>query len=294
MPVPPFLGAGGGVTFDLVVLLLMSVAAGFLGSLLGLGGGLILVPALFLLFHLDIRLAIAASLVSVIATSSGSAGSYVEGGLTNLRLAMFLEVATAAGGLLGALLSVSVLGSHEVVLVYAFVPIVVFSAYLMYRERRIDIVHSLPSDPLAQRLGIRGTYYDANQSRTIRYEATGTRIGLFFAGIAGIGSGLLGIGGGLFKVPAMNSFMNIPIRVAGATSNFMIGITASAGALVYLLAGDVSFGLAAPVALGVLGGSLLGPRAASRAPTAWIKTVFVGALIAAAILMLLRAIGVLA
>jgi uncharacterized protein len=291
--VPAILGSGGTAGIDLVLLLAIAVGAGFVGSLLGIGGGLFLVPALFLLFGVDIRLAIAASLISVVATSCGSAGAYVKSGLTNLRLAMFLEIATATGGLLGALLSVVVLAHSEYLLVFLFVPVVLLSAWLMLAARGSDSRPDRAGDGWAARLRLGSAYTDPVRGSVVSYNVTRSGVGLGFAGIAGVASGLLGIGGGLFKVPAMSTFMNVPIRVAVATSNFMIGVTASAGALVYLFAGQVSFGLAAPVAIGVVAGSYLGSHYGPTTSTTGLKTLFAIVLVVAAVLMLLRAVGYL-
>ncbi|MGC2035124.1 MAG: sulfite exporter TauE/SafE family protein [Thermoplasmata archaeon] len=293
MLVPAILGSGGSGGIDIVLLLAIAVGAGFVGSLLGIGGGLFLVPALFLLFGVDIRLAIAASLISVVATSCGSAAAYVKAGLTNLRLAMFLEIATATGGLLGALLSVVLLAHSEYILVFLFVPVVLLSAWLMLAARGSDSQPDRAADGWSARLRLGGAYTDPVQGSVVSYNVTRSGVGLGFAGIAGVASGLLGIGGGLFKVPAMSSFMNVPIRVAVATSNFMIGVTASAGALVYLFAGQVSFGLAAPVAIGVVAGSYLGSHYGPTTSTTGLKTLFAIVLVVAAVLMLLRALGYL-
>jgi uncharacterized membrane protein YfcA len=287
------LSAGTPVLVVVLVLVLISVAAGVIGALLGLGGGIVLVPALVLLFGLNIHLAIAASLVSVIATSSGSASTFVEEGLTDLRIGMFLEVATVVGGLVGAVVSAILLSDEGQYLVLAFVPVILLAAVFMYRSRARDVDPSRAPDRVAVRLRLGGEYYDEQQRRTVPYRVTGTGIGLGFAGISGVVSGLLGIGGGTFNVPAMNAFMNVPIRVAGATSNFMIGVTAAAGALVYVYAGDVGLTLVAPVVLGIFVGSLVGTSLHRTVRVERLKGLFVAVLVVAAILMLLRAIGVL-
>jgi uncharacterized protein len=274
-------------------LLLVSLAAGTLGALLGLGGGLILVPALVLLFGIDIHLAVAASLVSVVATSLGTASSQVASGQTDLRIGMFLETATAIGGLLGALVAVTLLAQHGNVIVFLFVPVVIFAAVLMLSRRSGDIRRSVPPDRLAQRLELSGSFRDEKTGVIAPYPVTATGTGLVLAGVAGIGSGLLGLGGGLFFVPAMNSFMNVPMRVASATSMFMIGVTAAAGAIVYLYAGDVSPFLAAPVVLGVLAGSFIGIRIQPSTSVPRLKMLFVIVLLAAAFSMALQGLGVL-
>ena len=250
-------------------------------------------PAMVILFGVDIQIAIVASLVSVIGTSSGSAATYLREGLCDLRVAMFLEVATVVGGIGGALVAVTVLAGRSQILTLAFVPVVLLAAVLMFRGRSADITHDPPHDPWADRLKLHGRYYDTARQTWVDYRVTGTKPGLLVAAFAGIVSGLLGIGGGMFAVPAMNSFMNVPVRVASATSNFMIGVTATAGALVYFVLGHLAVGLAAPVALGVLVGSFAGARVHRTAPAETLKGLFVAILALTALVMLLRGTGVL-
>jgi uncharacterized protein len=252
-----------------VALALFSIAAGLVGALLGLGGGLFLVPVMIVLFGVDAQTAIVASLVSIIATSSGSASTYVREGLSDLRVAMFLEVSTV------------------------FVPVVVLAAVLMYRTRAVDVRPDPPADSWADRLRLHGRYFDSVHNDWVEYRVTGTKPGLLLSAAAGVVSGLLGVGGGMFYVPGMNTLMNVPVRVAGATSNFMIGVTATAGALVYLLFGHLAVGLAAPVVIGVLTGSLIGARLHRTAPAASLKALFVPILGLAAAVMLLRGLGVI-
>jgi uncharacterized membrane protein YfcA len=273
-------------------LLGFSAVAGFVGGLLGVGGGLFLVPMLILLFGVPPSVAIAASLVAVIATSSGAASTYVGAGLADIRVGMFLEVATAVGGLAGALITVELLAQQQRILVFAFVPAVLFPAALMLRQRKTDIVADPPPDALADRLRLHGVYFDETSGTEISYRVTGTSIGLFFSGLAGLISGLLGIGGGTFYVPALNTFMNVPVRVASATSNFMIGVTATASAIVYLLGGQIALFWTAPIVLGILAGSRLAPRYHASVPTERFKGLFAALLVLAAALMLLRGVGV--
>jgi uncharacterized protein len=289
-------GAVGGSTvlLDLALLLIVSFAAGMVGSIMGVGGGLFLVPALILLFGVDVHVAVAASLVSVVATTTGAAPARLSKGMVNLRLGMFLETATVVGGLAGALISVTVLASHGNVLVLALIPVILLAAVLMAMGRPRGANAQRPPDPLAERLGLGGVYLDPATGEQEKYQVHGIGFGLGFASLAGIASGLLGIGGGIFKVPAMNAFMNVPFRVASATSTMMIGVTASAGALVYLFAGDVALTLVAPVALAVLSGSYLSTHLASTWPRMRLRYLFVGVLILAAVLLLLRGLGVIA
>jgi uncharacterized protein len=276
-----------------VILILFAAAAGLVGALFGLGGGLFLVPVMIVLFGIDAQTAIVASLVAVIATSSGSAASYVEEGFSDLRLAMFLEVSTVIGGIVGALVSVTLLSGRSQLLTLIFVPVVVLSAVLMFRTRAVDVVPDPPHDPWADRLKLHGRYFSIVRNTWVDYRVTGTKKGLAVSWVAGVVASLLGIGGGTFYVPGMNTLMNVPVRVASATSNFMIGVTATAGALVYLLFGHLAVGLAAPVVIGVLAGSLVGARLHRIAPAATLKTLFVPILGLAALVMLLRGLGVI-
>jgi hypothetical protein len=289
LPILPVDGTLPPLT-SLLLLLLLAFGAGVVGAMLGLGGGIFLVPGLVVLFGVDIHLAVAASLVSTIATSCGSASSYVEEGLTDLRVGMFLETATALGGLIGAVIAVTVLASQSGLLIFAFIPVVLLAAVLMLTTRDTDVRPDPPHDALADRLGLRGTYF-RRSGEAIPYRVTGTRPGLVLGAFSGLGSGLLGIGGGVFNVPAMHSFMNVPMRVASATSMFMIGVTAAAGAIVYLLAGYLSLAIVAPVALGILAGSLVGVRAQGAASAHGLKVLFVGVLVLAAGLMFVRGVG---
>ncbi len=281
----------GSPLVTLLVLLVISYAAGLVGAMMGVGGGLFIVPALILLFGFPVHEAIAASLVSVVATSTGAATSRLGEGYVNLRLGMFLEPATALGGLAGALISVTILATHDDVLVFALIPVILLSAFLTLRGRPRVANLARPPDPLAERLGLGGAYTDPATGEREVYHVQRTRVGLAFAGVAGLASGLLGIGGGIFKVPAMNAFMNVPLRVASATSTLMIGVTASAGALVYLFSGDVALGVVAPVSLATLLGSFTATHTGRQWPRERLRTLFSGVLALAAVLLFLRAVG---
>ena len=289
-------GFGGQLPFWalLLILTLVALAAGALGGLLGLGGGLFLVPVLVIAFGLDIHLAIAASLVSVTGTSSGAAAVSAERRLADLRIGTFLEAATVLGGVLGALVAVTVLGSHSNILVLAFVPVVLLSAYLMLRGIRTDVPNPEPPNGLARRLRLWGTYVESSGAPPVPYVAKRLPTGFAIGVAAGLASGLLGVGGGVFKVPAMNGLLGVPLRVAIATSNYMLGITAAAGAIVYLVSGDVVLGVVAPVAAGTLVGSFFASRFHARAQTSRLKALFVVVLGFAALFMLLRGLGVIA
>ena len=256
----------------------VSLIAGLAGSLLGLGGGIIVVPALTLLFGIDIRLAVGASIVSVIATSSGAAAAYVRERMTNLRVAMFLEIGTTTGAITGAFVA----GHINVRLLFVIFGVMMgYSAVEMFRKRHSEDEggRPVPPDRLADRLRLHGGYFDHVLDAQVDYRVTHTMLGLVLMYVAGMVSGLLGIGSGALKVPSMDLAMRMPIKVSTATSNFMIGVTAAASAGVYFARGDINPLIAAPVAAGVLigatGGSLLLPRLRNRL----IRTIFVVVLI---------------
>jgi len=272
--------------FTLVVFT-VSLVAGVLGSLLGLGGGIVVVPALTLLLHVDIRFAIGASIVSVIATSSGAAAAYVRDGMTNLRVAMFLELGTTAGALSGAYLA-GVVPVRTLYLVFGVV--MGYSALAMFRKRHADLAAAVPADALADRLALHGFYVDEAIGREIHYPVTGSTVGLGLMYVAGVVSGLLGIGSGALKVPAMDLAMRLPIKVSTATSNFMIGVTAAASAGVYFARGQVDPFVAGPVAMGVLTGALGGSRLLGRLQSSVIRKVFVAVLLWVSLEMLLKGV----
>ncbi len=245
-----------------------ALAAGFLGSLTGLGGGVIVTPVLTLFLHVDLRYAIGASLISVIATSSGAAAAYVRDGFSNIRIGMLLEIATTVGAIFGAYL-----GTHVStrVLSVVFGLILLQAAWQTSRSNSLS-TKSVPPDPLGESLKLNSSFHtsEGEQSYAVRRVRTG--FGLMFG--AGTVSGLLGIGSGSLKVIAMDSAMQIPFKVSTATSNFMIGVTAAASASIYLSRGYVSPAIAMPVMLGVLGGSILGTRFLSRLSVPLLRRVF--------------------
>jgi uncharacterized membrane protein YfcA len=255
------------VVFSLAVFA-VAVTAGLLGSLTGLGGGVVLTPALTMLLGVDFRYAIGASLVSVIATSSGAASAYVREGYSNVRIGMFLEVATTAGAICGALLTARLPTAALAVL---FGVVLLYSAYLSSGEKA-ETHTAAPADPLAKRLRLDSTYPTPAGLKPYRVHRVKGGFGVMF--VAGIISGLLGIGSGALKVLAMDHVMQIPFKVSTTTSNFMIGVTAAASAGVYLNRGYVDPSLAAPVMLGVLAGAFLGARILSGAKTRILRRIF--------------------
>jgi uncharacterized membrane protein YfcA len=231
-----------------------ALLGGFVGSLTGLGGGVIITPVLTLFLGVDMRYAIGTSLIAVIATSSGAAAAYVRDGYSNIRIGMFLEIATTLGALFGAFL-----GAHVSTRILA----VIFGVMLLQAAWQAAHGHEepharAPSDPLATRLHLNGAYRTSEGLQTYEVHRVKTGFGLMFG--AGVVYGLLGIGSGSLKVIAMDQAMRIPFKVSTATSNFMIGVTAAASASVYLSRGYVNPGIIMPVMLGVLVGSMIGAR----------------------------------
>jgi uncharacterized protein len=246
----------------------VSFGAGFLGSLTGLGGGVIVTPVLTLFLGVDLRYAIGASLVSVIATSSGAAAAYVRDGFSNIRIGMFLEIATTIGALFGAFLGTRIPTSA---LSMIFGLILLQSAWQAARKH-IHKASAAPPDPLGEKLRLNGSFHDTGVAANYVVRRVKLGFGLMFG--AGTLSGLLGIGSGSLKVIAMDQAMQVPFKVSTATSNFMIGVTAAASASVYLSRGYVNPGIAMPVMLGVLAGSMVGATFLARLPVLFLRRVF--------------------
>ncbi len=245
-----------------------SFLAGFLGALTGLGGGVVIVPLLALVFHVDMRYAIGASLVSVIATSSGAAAAYVREGYSNLRIGMFLEIATTLGAIAGALIAAHV-STATIAIVFGLV--LIYSAYLSIHPQPVPPVNE-SQDALSRFLRLDSSYPSGGGLQRYTVHRIPLGFGLMFS--AGTLSGLLGIGSGAVKVLAMDQAMRIPFKVSTTTSNFMIGVTAAASAGIYLARGYIDPGLAMPVVLGALAGSMLGARVLPKARTKVLRYVF--------------------
>jgi uncharacterized membrane protein YfcA len=266
-----------------------SVAAGTAGAILGLGGGILLIPILTLFYGVDLHYAMGASIVSVIATSSGAAAAYLRTRLSNVRVGLFLTLATVSGALVGAgLAGVVPVRALQLLLGLALG----YSAFATMRQLHVEVPESPEPDPLALRFGLEGTYYDAPLDREVKYRAARVRQGFAAMFGAGLLSGLLGIGSGAFKVLAMDYFMRLPMKVSTATSNFMIGVTSAATAGVYFARGDIHPLLAAPVAVGVLAGAVLGTRLMARMRNTTVRKAFLPVLAYLAGSMILRGLGV--
>jgi uncharacterized membrane protein YfcA len=274
-----------------VLVCLMSLAAGMLGGMLGMAAGIFVVPALTLFFGIDIRYAVGASLVSVIACSCGSAASAMENRLTNVRLAILLEIATTLGALTGVILA-GIFRSSVLLLLFSVILLV--SAYQMFRKRKPSGIAEdleIPADPWAASLRLNSSYPEPNTNQEIPYRVTRVWLGMILMYGAGAVSSLLGIGSGVLKVPAMDSALRLPIKVSSATSNFMIGVTAAASAGIYYVRGDILPKVAAPVALGSVCGAFLGAKILMRTSNDRIRTLFIFVLLALAAKMFLAALS---
>jgi uncharacterized membrane protein YfcA len=251
-----------------LIILAGSYFAGLLGSLTGLGGGVVIIPLLTLLLNVNIHYAIGAALISVIATSSGSAAAYVKEGITNIRLGMFLEIATTIGAMTGAMLALHIQTS---VIAVVFGVILIFSALMSLRPKK-EIVNQRKS-LWAEKLKLNSSYPTPNGP--VNYGVLNVAGGFFMMLFAGVISGLLGIGSGALKVVAMDGIMRIPFKVSTTTSNFMIGVTAAASAVVYLQRGYIDPGLSMPVVIGVLLGALTGSKILVHTKSSqWLRWVF--------------------
>ena len=263
-----------------------SLTAGLLGALTGLGGGVVLVPLLTVFFHVDIRYAIGVSLISVIATSSGAAAAYVREGFSSVRIGMFLEVATTLGAILGAYLATVV---HTQALAIIFGLVLIYSAVVSWQQGKNPMPELKGGSRWSDKLELSGTYPDRD-GKPCKYEVENIPGGFGLMFVAGTLSGLLGIGSGAVKVLAMDRVMKVPFKVSTTTSNFMIGVTAAASAGIYLHRGLVAPGLAFPVMLGVLAGSLIGARYLVRAKTAVLRTVFTMVVLALGVEMIVSGV----
>jgi uncharacterized protein len=272
----------------IVLIFAGAILAGVLGSLIGLGGGVLIVPMLTLAFGLPIHYAMGASIIAVIATSSGAAAAYVRDHLTNMRAGMFLEIATTTGAISGAFLA-GLLASNILFVIFGII-LLISVAPLVFKLGE-ELPMGVHNDALANRLKLASTYPDQHLGRVVSYQVTHTPLGFAMMYVAGLISGLLGIGSGTFKVLAMDTIMRLPMKVSTTTSNFMIGATAAASAGIYFSRGDVPPLVAAPVALGVLGGAIVGARLLPHLSNHTLRLIFIPIMAAIAIEMVLRGLG---
>ena len=254
------------ITFTLI-LLAGAYLAGLVGSLTGLGGGVVVIPLLTLVFHVDIRYAIGAALLASIANSSGAASAYIKEGITNIRLGMFLEIATTIGAVGGAIIAIYTPTNTIAIL---FGAILLFSAAMTLRKKNMEALTE--GSPLSYKLKLNSSY--PTKDGEVEYKLKNVGAGFSIMTLAGVLSGLLGIGSGALKVLAMDSAMHIPFKVSTTTSNFMIGVTAAASAVVYLQRGYMDPGIAFPVMLGVLGGAFTGSKLLTRMDPKVLKYIF--------------------
>ncbi|HAY3505789.1 sulfite exporter TauE/SafE family protein [Elizabethkingia anophelis] len=267
-----------------LILLVGAYMAGFLGSLTGLGGGVIIIPLLTLVFHVDIRYAIGAALLASIATSSGAASAYVKEGITNIRLGMFLEIATTIGAVIGAFIAIY-MPTNAIAVIFGVV--LIFSAAMTVRKKHEAKLTK--GSKLSEKLKL-NSKYPVNGEK-VSYQLTNVAGGFSLMTLAGVLSGLLGIGSGSLKVLAMDSTMKIPFKVSTTTSNFMIGVTAAASAVVYLQRGYMDPGIAFPVVLGVLAGALTGAKILPKINPKILRIIFAVAITAVAIEMIINGIN---
>ncbi|WP_251899035.1 sulfite exporter TauE/SafE family protein [Lactiplantibacillus paraplantarum] len=277
--------------YSLGLMLGVGVIAGIFGAILGIGGGMIVTPILTLGLGLDIKYAIGASIIAVIATSSGSTIAYLRDEMLNLRVAMFLEIATTVGAVLGAVLT----GVLDATFLYfLFGALLVFTTYNMIRKlmSKNGALPSVKDDKLATQLNLNGTYYDKALNKQVDYQVENVPGGFSMMFGAGVASGLLGIGSGAFKVLAMDTIMHMPLKPSSATSNLMMGVTAAASAMVYFFNGSIKPGIAAPLAIGIIVGALIGSRIMTRLKPRLIRMIFVPVMLYLGIQMIAKGFGV--
>lgn len=276
---------------SMLLLLVMGVGAGVLGAILGIGGGMIITPVLTIMMGLDIKYAIGASIISVIATSSGSTIAYLKDDMLNLRVAMFLEIATTVGAIMGALL-VGVFSSNFLYVLFGF--FLLYSTYNMIRklmDKKGESVYT-GHDPIVDKFKLSSTYYDKAEQKQIDYSMKNVPGGFIMMWAAGLASGLLGIGSGAFKVIAMDTIMKMPLKPSSATSNLMMGVTAAASATVYFFNGSIRPDIAALLAIGVLVGATIGARLMQVLKPRIIRMIFIPIILYMGVQMALKGFGV--
>ncbi|MEN3250629.1 sulfite exporter TauE/SafE family protein [Fructilactobacillus sanfranciscensis] len=276
---------------SIMIMLIVGIAVGVLGSILGIGGGMIITPVLTLGFGLDIKYAIGASIIAVIATSSGATIAYLKDNVLNLRVAMFLEIATSIGAIMGALLTGVI---RPIFLYLLFGLLLFFSGANMVRKlwgKQVQ-TNADSDDSIAKKLKLNGSYYDKNLHKQVDYKVTNVPSGITIMFGAGIASGLLGIGSGAFKVIAMDTFMKMPLKPSSSTSNLMMGVTAAASATIYFFNGSILPQIAVPMALGIIVGAAVGSRVMQIMPVRMLRMIFIPILLYLGLQMILKGFGV--
>ncbi|MFV0470171.1 MAG: sulfite exporter TauE/SafE family protein [Dysgonomonas sp.] len=258
-----------GIELFTFILFLGAIVAGFLGSLTGLGGGVVVIPLLTLGFGVDMRYAIGTALVTSIASSSGAAAAYIKEGITNVRIGMFLEIATTTGAVIGAVVAMYL---DKMYIAIIFSCVLIFSAIRSISKKDEAIDYSAPGDKLGEKLKLNGSF--PTKDGVVSYNVHRVAGGYSLMTLAGILSGLLGIGSGALKVLAMDTMMKIPFKVSTTTSNFMVGVTAAASAVVYLQRGYIDPGLALPIVVGVLLGAFIGSKILPKANVKRLRLLF--------------------
>lgn len=268
-----------------LILLLGAILAGFLGALTGLGGGVVVIPLLTLGFGIDIRYAVGTALVTSIASSSGAAAAYIKEGITNVRIGMFLEIATTAGAVIGAIIAIY-MNKQYIAIIFGCV--LIFSAIRSVRKNETEDDYSLPGDKLAEKLKLNGSY--PTKDGVVKYNVHNVAAGFSLMTVAGVLSGLLGIGSGALKVLAMDTAMKIPFKVSTTTSNFMVGVTAAASAVIYLQRGYIDPILAMPIVVGVLIGAFFGSKILPKANVKRLRQLFSVVILILALFMMYNGI----
>ena len=267
--------------------------AGLMGALLGLGGGVFVVPALVLIFQVPTIVAVGTSNVAVVATSTAGASSYVKQRLSNIRLGLVLLVSTTLAAIISSQVAEYL---PEQVLSGLFAVVLAYTAYTMLRGKASKPVVAGSAEAAedartAERLNMESSYYDAASSKQVDYTPTNVRKGFGISAIAGVIAGLLGVGGGIVQVPVMNLLMRVPLKAATATSNYMIGVTATSAAFVRYANGDINLLIAVPTALSVFFGARVGAWLVPRMPNERLRTTFGWVAVVIALLMVAQALG---
>lgn len=281
-----------GIESYMLLMLLASMGAGVLGALVGIGGGILITPILTLGFGVPVQYAIGASIIAVIGTSSGAASAFLKDRISNFNIGTFLNVGTTIGAVLGAVMSIYLIGSGMKWAIYVvFGAVLIGSAYDMYRklrrERKLSSANvNVASNRFGDLLELKGAYYDSYLKQQVPYEATHVPQSLCMMFCAGLLSGLLGIGSGVLNGLGMDMLMRLPFKVSATTSNFMIGVTAAASAAIFFLNGYVNLLIVGPVAVGVIGGAFLGAKFVGRSKPMYLRLVFMLVLIVTGINML--------
>ncbi|WP_405076076.1 sulfite exporter TauE/SafE family protein [Ligilactobacillus acidipiscis] len=276
---------------SILILAGVGLFAGIFGAIFGIGGGMIVTPIMTIALGLDIKYAIGASVISVIATSSGASIAYLKDDMLNLRVAMFLEIATTVGAILGAILT-GVLPAK--VLYILFGMLLIFSSWNMLHKIRAskEEVENTTPDELSEKLELNSTYYDQANRKQVDYKVSNVPGGFTMMFGAGLASGLLGVGSGAFKVIAMDTIMKMPLKPSSATSNLMMGVTAAASATVYFFNGSIKPEIAAPLAIGILVGATIGSRIMQHLQAKLLRKIFIPVLFLIGLQMFLKGFGV--